>query len=354
MAARWSLILALLTAATVTACGESSRTQQLPSAANASSGFADAGGPNEPGSMLVPDHIFVIVMENHSFDDIIGATDANGYHLFAPFLTQAAQTDRLATMAFGVAHPSLPNYLSMIAGNYFGVHDDNGSCYAPGPPRGCHSFTNKNLVDSLEAAGLTWASYNESMPHSGYLGQEYPHNGDGLYRQKHDPFVYFKDIATNPKRLANVQTFVNLQRALNSGKLPNFSYIVPDECHDMHGSSPYCPGPTNRLIAKGDATAQKLVQEIISSGAFTQRSLLFITWDEGDNNLGCCDAPPLQSGGHIPLILITSVTGAVRSARLYNHYSLLATIEDVWKLPKLGFTSDTKNVKPMLDLLPSQ
>lgn len=354
MAARWSLILALLVAATVTACGENSRTQQLPSAANASSGFADAGGPTEPGGILVPDHIIVIVMENHSFDDIIGATDANGYHLFAPFLTQAAQTNRLATMAFGVAHPSLPNYLSMIAGNYFGVHDDNGSCYANDPPRGCHSFTNKNLVDSLEAAGLTWASYNESMPHAGYLGQEYPHNGDGLYRQKHDPFVYFKDIATNPKRLANVQTFVNLQRALNAGKLPSFSYIVPNECHDMHGSVPYCRGPNNRLIAEGDSAVQKLVQEILSSGAFTQRSLLFITWDEGDNNLGCCDAPPLQSGGHIPLILITSVSGAVRSARLYNHYSLLATIEAVWNLPKLGYTSDTQKVKPMLDLLPSQ
>ncbi|MFY9885226.1 MAG: alkaline phosphatase family protein [Candidatus Cybelea sp.] len=356
MASRWSLILALVFSATaITACGgEGSRTPPLASGAVGSAGFADDSSPIEPGSALFPDHIIVIVMENHSLDDIVGATNVNGHHLFAPFLTQAAQTDRLATMAFGVAHPSLPNYLSMISGDFFGVHDDNGSCYAPGHPRGCHSFTSKNLVDSLEAAGLTWASYNQSMPRPGYLAQEYPHNGDGLYRQKHNPFVYFKDIATSPKRLTNVETFVDLEKALSVGRLPNFSYIVPDECHDMHGSSPYCPGPTNRLIAEGDTTAQKLVQEIIGSGAFTEKSLLFITWDEGDNNLGCCDAPPLQSGGHIPLILITSIPGAVRSARLYNHYSLLATIEDVWKLPKLGYTSDTKKVKPMLDLLPSQ
>ena len=304
--------------------------------------------------MLVPDHIFVIVMENHSFDDIIGATDANGYHLFAPFLTQAAQTDRLATMAFGVAHPSLPNYLSMIAGNYFGVHDDNGSCYAPGPPRGCHSFTNKNLVDSLEAAGLTWASYNESMPHSGYLGQEYPHNGDGLYRQKHDPFVYFKDIATNPKRLANVQTFVNLQRALNSGKLPEFlvhrSGRMPRHARLISVLS-RSNEPSDRQGRRHRAEARSRDHQL---GGVHAAIVLFITWDEGDNNLGCCDAPPLQSGGHIPLILITSVTGAVRSARLYNHYSLLATIEAVWNLPKLGYTSDTQKVKPMLDLLPSQ
>jgi phosphatidylinositol-3-phosphatase len=354
MLSRWSLIFALLVVATVAACGDGSRTQQLPSAASASSGFADDGGPIEPGSAFVPDHIIVIVMENHSLDDIVGANTVNGFHLFAPFLTQAAQTDRLATMAFGVTHPSLPNYLSMIAGDYFGVHDDNGSCYAPGHPRGCHAFRNKNLVDSLEAAGLTWASYNQTMPRPGYLAQQYPHNGDGLYRQKHNPFVYFKDIVTNPKRLAKVETFVDLDKALSAGRLPNFSYIVPDECHDMHGSNPFCPGPTNRLIARGDDTAQKLVEAIIGSGAFTAHSLLFITWDEGDNNLGCCDAPPLQSGGHIPLILITSVPGAVRSARLYNHYSLLATIENVWSLPKLGYTSDTRNVKPMLDLLPSK
>jgi phospholipase C len=355
MATRWFLISALLlTTAVTAACGGQTRTSQLPGAGNGASGFADVSRPIEPGSPIVPDHIIVIVMENHSFDDIIGATNGNGYHLFTPFLTQAAETDRLATMAFGVAHPSLPNYLSMIAGDYFGVHDDNGSCYAPGHPRGCHSFDKKNLVDSLEAAHFTWASYNESMPHRGFLGQEYPHNGDGLYRQKHDPFVYFKDIATNPKRLANVETFVNLQRALNAGVLPNFSFIVPNECHDMHGSVPYCRGPNNRLIAMGDSAVQKLVQDIISSGAFTQKSLLFITWDEGDNNLGCCDGPPLQSGGHIPLILITSVSGTVRSAQLYNHYSLLSTIETVWHLPKLGYTADTQHVKPMLDLLPSQ
>lgn len=117
MASRWSLILALVFSATaITACGgEGSRTPPLASGAVGSAGFADDSSPIEPGSALFPDHIIVIVMENHSLDDIVGATNVNGHHLFAPFLTQAAQTDRLATMAFGVAHPSLPNYLSMIS-----------------------------------------------------------------------------------------------------------------------------------------------------------------------------------------------------------------------------------------------
>jgi phospholipase C len=337
------------------ACGEANKAAQIPDTSNAPAGFVSVPGPMRPDAFLVPDRIMIIVMENHSFDDIIGATDRSGYHLLTPFLTQVAQTARLATLAFGVSHPSLPNYLSMIAGDSFGVTDDNGSCYAtPRKPRGCHGFDKKNLVDSLEAAGISWASYNESMPGDGFMGQVYPKKGDGLYRQKHNPFAYFKDIATNPKRLAHVKTFVDFKRTLNNGLLPRFSFIVPDECHDMHGSVPFCPGPNSSLIEAGDNAVQKIVDGILGSGSFTNRSLLFITWDEGDNNLGCCDAAPILSGGHIPLMLIAGVPGVVTSARPYNHYSLLATVEKVWNLPKLGYTIDTKNVKPMLDLLPSK
>lgn len=348
------LTLAIVTLA-IAACGETStRTPQIPTISGAPAAFADRAREGERGGGFVPDRIIVIVMENHSFDGIVGATNGSGYHLMTPFLTQTALTARLATFAFGVAHPSLPNYLSMIAGDSFGVHDDNGSCFAPHHPKGCHSFGKKNLVDSLETAGISWASYNQSMPSDGYLEQQYPKKGDGLYRQKHNPFVYFKDIATDSKRLAKVKTFDDLKRTLNNGVLPRFSFIVPDECHDMHGSSPFCPGPNESLVEAGDTTAQRLVQHIINSGSFTRRSLMFITFDEGDNTLGCCDSLPAQSGGHIPLILIAGVPGIVRSAQPYNHYSLLATIEDVWGLPKLGYTADTKNVKPMLDLLPTR
>jgi hypothetical protein len=119
----------------------------------------------------------------------------------------------------------------------------------------------------------------------------------------------------------------------------------------MHGSVPFCPGPNDKLIEAGDNAVQKLVESIIGSGSFTRRSLLFITFDEGDNNLGCCDSPPVM-GGHIPLILVAGVPGTVASALLYNHYSVLSTIEKLWSLPKLGYTADTQNVKPMLDLLP--
>jgi hypothetical protein len=346
----------ILAAGSLVACGNwGSRTAQIPTTRNVQTGFASLPGAIGPQTSFVPDRIYLIVMENQSFDNVIGSTTASGYRLLAPFLTQAALTNRLATLAFGVTHPSLPNYLSLLAGNSFGIHDDNASCYGRPRQNRCHSFDKKNLVDSLEAAGITWASFNESMPKDGFLGETYPHKGDGLYRQKHNPFVYFKDIATNPKRLARVKTFVDLKNAINAGTLPRFSFIVPNECHDMHSSVPFCPGPNSKLIEAGDTAVQKLVEAIIGSGAFTQRSLIFIIWDEGGNsNLGCCDSPPEMAGGHTSFIIIAGVPGAKTSSQPYNEYSVLSTIETLWKLPKLGYTADTDNVKPMLDLLPSK
>ncbi len=349
----WMVISLVLLAS----CSEPSRkSAQLPTVPSTVTGFASEARSPQSDTSFVPDRIIVIVMENHSFDDIIGATDLSGNHLLAPFFTQIAQASGLSTLYFGVAHPSLPNYLSMIAGNSFGIHDDNASCYAVprAPSRPCHGFTTKNLVDSLDAAGISWASYNQSMPHEGFLGAQYPSKGDGLYRQKHNPFMYFKDIATNKTRLTRIRTFGALMYTLNNKLLPRFSYIVPDECHDMHGSVPYCPGPNDALIEAGDSEVEHLVQAIIGSGSFTRRSLMFITFDEGDNNLGCCDSPPVQAGGHLPTIVIAGVPGVRLSAQPYNHYSLLATIETLWGLPKLGYTRDRNKVKPMLDLLPSK
>jgi phospholipase C len=107
------------------------------------------------------DHVYIIVLENHSFDDA----------LFGPaaFLRQLAQTQGLATFYFGVSHPSLPNYLAMIAGDDFGIRDDHPSCFASGlakdAPR--HALVGETLVDQLEAAGRSWSLYAEGLPEVG-------------------------------------------------------------------------------------------------------------------------------------------------------------------------------------------
>jgi hypothetical protein len=300
------------------------------------------------------DRFFVIYMENHSYDEVIARLDTKTQTiLLTPFITKLSTTEGNALNAYGVSQPSLPNYLALLAGKTFGVQDDNDSCFAmPLNVTPCHRFGGTNLIDEIETSGRTWADYNQSMPSIGFLGDVYPKVGDGLYRQKHNPFVYFTDIVKNPSRLARVKTFDQLQPDLALGPgAPQFVFITPDECHDMHGSTPFCQ-KFDPLLVAGDAEIRRLVEVITDSPAFTQNSVIIITWDEGDfSNQGCCDSPAI-GGGHIPLIVISGRSGAgLTSSTAFNQYSILATIEDAWGLPKLGFTADTVHVKPMFELI---
>src|SRR5262249_59757865 len=126
-------------------------------AACASVAFAGDGGRRDL------DRVFVIMMENHGFDQVIGAlADPNAEGdpnapLLTPFITNLAFTQGLATFFFGVTHPSLPNYLASIAGDFFGVQDDNDSCFAtPVTSKPCHNFTAPTIVDQLEARHISW------------------------------------------------------------------------------------------------------------------------------------------------------------------------------------------------------
>jgi phospholipase C len=284
--------------------------------------------------------IFVVYMENQGFDDVIGHDDANG-NPDTPYITSIALKYGLDTLYFGVTHPSLPNYLALIGGYTNNISDDNNSCYAPSPGPGCHSIPYINLVDQLESKHISWAAYEQSMPTPGYLGSRYPTSGPVLYAQKHNPFVYYTDIATNPSRRDKVLPLDNnatqLHAALaNAATAPRFVFIAPDQCHDMHGTTT-CTN-YDALLREGDIYLHTLVQTITSSPSFTSNSALFIVWDENDysSNLGCCSSPQV-GGGHIAAIVITPrYTHPIQSAALANHYNLLHTIESAYGLAPLN------------------
>jgi phosphatidylinositol-3-phosphatase len=103
--------------------------------------------------------------------------------------------------------PLLPQFLqtavSMIAADFFGVQDDNDSCFNHNHGVNCHGFDVPNLIDQLEAHRISWESLQQSMPSIGFLGSRFPARGPTLYAQKHNPFVDFKDIALDPSRLAS-------------------------------------------------------------------------------------------------------------------------------------------------------
>ena len=325
------------------------------------------------------EHVFVIILENHSASGVIGTPDT-------PYITSLARDYASAAKYYGVTHPSLPNYVALISGaNWFinNDHEDN-------------RFPHSNLADQIEAAHKTWAGYMEALPTTNKLADFWPDKKTPLYASKHNPFVLFNNIRNNPKRLEHIKPYTALADDLtNEKKTPNFALIVPDQCNDMHGGvytsvpgypETPCPYGSDKgkdgLLEKADKFVKNTVTRIMHSPAWTHtKSVIVIIADEGDYNgkaarlgkwdspAGCCDSPILPKGdpdistdwpggmyggGLVPAIVLVSKDGkrgGYVSHTPYNHYSLLATIETIWHLGLLGFASDTEQVKPMTEFL---
>jgi hypothetical protein len=299
------LAAATALAALVTACGASG-TKAGPVQASPSPKTRLAGGP--------PAHVAVIVMENEEFGDVVGSQAA-------PYINSLARTYGLAAKMFAISHPSLPNYLALTGGSTFGIDTDCTDC----------SVHATSIVDQLEHARLSWKAYMEGLPHPCFTGAD---NGD--YAKKHDPFVYYTSAAAGPARCDKVVPFGQLAADERARALPRFIWITPNLCHDMHDCD----------VATGDHFLSRLVPGLLER--LGPRGLLFITWDEGSSDDGCCR---LASGGHI--VTIVAGPGARRGARLgtpANHYSLLQTIEDVLGLPRLrgAACACTPSLAPLL------
>ena len=301
------------------------------------------GGPvsaSDPGSrsdLKNFQHVFVIMMENTAYKGLIGNPNA-------PWINFAANNYGLATDYHGVSHPSQPNYIAATSGALNGVFNDNDI-----------TINVPNIVDQIESSGRTWKGYMQSLS---LCTTKLDHAcGDQLYERKHNPFVSYKDVQTNPARMANVVDFSQFAADLAGGQVPDYSWISPDQCHDMHGRSTAgaCNfGNVQGLISTGDTFLSDTVSAITSSSAWTGNSAIFITWDETDfpfvDVSGCCDAVP--GGGHVVTIVISHSDHAARTSSVaYNHYSMLRTIQDGWRLGCLGFTCDTANVPAMSDLV---
>ena len=356
---RYLTILSIALLGFLTGCGsaishpQSTPTaQHLPSQQNSPT---PSSSPTQQNARL--QHIFYIMMENHAANDIFGNTAD------APYLNSLASSYGVATHYFGVTHPSLPNYLAAISGDFQGIWDDcpagatitcapqafvsgspslttNEAASASNRP---HLFNSPTLVDQLQAHHLTWKAYMQSMPSVGFTGAS-----TELYGQKHNPFVYFTSIRDNPASMQNIVPFSQFNQDIQSATIPNFVWITPDACSDMHGISqsaaqligiPDC-ATYDGLIARGDNFIHTVVSEIMNSPSWKAGSAIVIVWDENDaGSSGCCNSPvglnsATLGGANVPLIVITSngPHPTVLSDTSYNHYSLLATIEHIWGL----------------------
>lgn len=234
-------------------------------------------------------HVFLIVLENKSEQDILGSPSA-------PYLNSLIEQYGLANDYQGVAHPSQPNYLALFSGSTQDVFDD-----------GVHDVSAPSIADQLEAAGRTWRVFAEDLPAGPcFTGASATPGPDGqeLYVRKHNPAVSFISISGSPDRCANIQPLAAFDPAA-----ADFQLIVPNMCHTMHD----CP------VADGDGWLRDFVPSILGSSAWKDGGVLFITFDEGADKSRQNELPTL--------VIAPDSTPGFRSGVAHNHYSLLRTIQ---------------------------
>ena len=255
------------------------------------------------------EHIAMIVLENRSYDEMIG-------NAAMPFFNKLASQNVLLTNYFAVTHPSLPNYIAMISGSTQGITKDCKDCFVNQP----------NLADLIEASGRSWKTYQEDMPKPCYAGDKKP------YFQKHNPFMYFDSIRLDPARcLKSVLPLSSLQPDLAAKQMPDFAFIMPNICNSSHDCA----------LETSDAWLKTIVTQLQASSAFGKNSLIIITVDEADDKQteSCCGMGD-QAGGRVATLLISPLAKApMQDSTAYSQYGLLKTILLAWNLPDLGNTA---------------
>jgi phospholipase C len=253
-------------------------------------------------------HVIWILMENHSFGDIIGNTSQ------APFINSLATECGLATNYHNLSHPSLPNYVGMTSG--LAVSSLKPFVSDCSPSKKCSTS-----APSIFSQGETWKAYEESMP------SNCDPSNSGEYAVRHNPPPYFKSLTDCS---TNDVPYTQLATDLANNTLPAFSFVTPNLIDDMHDGT----------IADGDSWLSSNLPTILNSSAYTSNStVVVITWDEGAGGKGGenCVANTTDPSCTVATIVVSpSTVAGTSSATLFSHYSLLGTTEQLLGLPALG------------------
>jgi phospholipase C len=248
-------------------------------------------------------------MENHSYDTVIGVPDA-------PYFNQVAAECGLASNYHNISHPSLPNYVAATSGlavdalsPFVSDCSPSGSCRTNAP--------------SIFGQGESWKAYAESMP------TNCDRSDSGTYAVRHNPPAYYN-------ALSDCATFDvpydRLAADLGGGMLPAFSFVTPNAIDDMHDSS----------VGAGNTWLARNLPLVLDSPAYRSgTTAIFVTFDEGEGGTSNhCASNATDIGCHVATVVVSpSTVPGTKSATLFNHYSLLATAEQLLGLPKLGMAA---------------
>ncbi len=250
-------------------------------------------------------HVIWIWFENHSYSDIAGSSSA-------PYFNSIASKCGVATNYHNVTHPSLPNYVAATSGT---------AGLQPFYPDCTPSTTCSSSGPSIFGQGEAWKAYAESMP------SNCDPSDSGDYAARHNPPAYYTALTGCS---ANDVPYSQLATDLAGNALPAFSFITPNLTNDMHDGT----------IAQGDAWLSTHLPTILASPEYTSgTTAVFVTFDEGSGGQTGedCATNTSDSSCHVLTIVISPSTPAgSTSATAFNHYSLLATTEQLLGLPALG------------------
>ncbi len=259
--------------------------------------FATSAALAAKTTVPTPDHVVIVMEENHSYSDIIGSSAA-------PYINSLAQSGASFTDSHAIEHPSEPNYLDLFSGSNQGVRDD--SCP--------HTFTVANEGSELISAHLSFAGYSEGLPTKGSEVCTY-----GKYARKHSPWTNFSNLPAKTNL-----PYTKFPK--NFDKLPAVSWVIPNLDDDMHDGS----------IQQGDTWLKNNLSAYIA-WAQTHNSLLIVTWDEDDGS----------QDNQIPTIFVGPMVKPGQYGEAINHYTVLRTIEAMYGLIPLG---NSASVKPIRDV----
>ncbi|MGA7987047.1 MAG: alkaline phosphatase family protein [Candidatus Dormiibacterota bacterium] len=288
---------ALVVVVSLAACGGKSDTANTgtpspaPSPTVATAPGATTAPTRTPSS---PPHVLVIMEENKGYAATLGTCTAD------PYFCSLARKYLSFTNSHGVSHPSMPNYYAFISGATQGCASD-----------GCPPFSDPSLGSQLDAAGVPWAAYMESMPFACDRGNA------GGYVVKHDPFVQSTAISGCASHVLPYPGAKGMLEVLGSRLAPEFAWITPNLTNDMHDGS----------VQQGDAWLAANLKPILASPWFlSYPSTVIVTMDEGDTG----------STNQIPTVIISShALGIGEVSTSINDYAVLRAIEDVYALGAL-------------------
>ena len=327
-----------------------------------------AAADTRPSYLPPAKHVFVVNIENKDYAKTWGPKSE------APYLAKTLRHKGvLVNNYYGTAHNSLGNYLAQISGQapdpeiqgdcqVFSDFQSSGT-QPPGQYVGQGCVFPKEvptLAGQMDAAGLRWRGYMQDMGKScrhpdvnSQDGTQAAEKGD-QYATRHDPFMYFHSIIDRSKYCKrHVVDLTKLRHNLEKVRTTrNLSYITPDLCSDGH-DAPCVDGKPGGLVSI-NRWMRHWVPQILRSPAFKRNGVLIITADESDgpqsDSSACCNEQPGPNspmpgifgmgGGKVGALVISRWTQRNSwSTTPYNHYSLLASLEDLFGLEYLGFAT---------------